>query len=142
VGSYWACSVMKSKLRVWTPPELLSRGRLNLRRIVRLTMGTTRGVQVRFRFTSDDGFLRRTGACVAIIAVLFVASVALLHHDDPSSSSVCSICNLLNLPLLGPRIPVQLPQPVEYWDKAPLQVQTSTLDRAAYRTSPRAPPSA
>jgi hypothetical protein len=68
-------------------------------------------VEVSFRSTSEIGVRKRAAVCIAILALLFATSIALMRHNDPNSSTVCQICHLVNLPLLGAQIGVQLPQP-------------------------------
>ncbi len=95
---------------------------------------------VSFRFSSTAGRTRRLGACVAIFALLFATSLALLHYDDPNSSTVCQICYFAHLPVLGAQIRVQIDRPVELAEKAPPLEQKFGIDRIAVHSSPRAPP--
>ena len=94
------------------------------------------------RSTSEIRVRKRCAVSLAILALLFATSIALLHHDDPASSAVCQVCHLVNLPLLGPQVAVQLPQPIQFRDKAPVLRQSIWLDPVSDHTSPRAPPSA
>jgi hypothetical protein len=94
------------------------------------------------RSTSEIGVRKRVAVGLAIFALLFATSIALLHHDDPSSSTVCQVCHLVNQPLLGPQVAVLLPQPFQFRDKAPVLRPSVSLDSVSDHTSPRAPPSA
>ena len=94
-----------------------------------------------FRSTSGIGVRKRFAVGLAILALLFGTSIALLHHDDPTSSTVCQVCHLVNLPLLGPQVSVQLPRPIQFRDEAPVLRQSVSLDPVSDHTSPRAPPS-
>jgi hypothetical protein len=97
---------------------------------------------VKFRSNKGVGVRKRVAVGLAILAVLFATSIALLHHDDPTSSAVCQVCHLVNLPLLGPQVSIQVPKPIKFRDKAPVLMQGVSLDSVSDHASPRAPPSA
>jgi hypothetical protein len=77
---------------------------------------------------------------VAILALLFASTIAILHHHDPHSSSVCRICYLIHLPLLSERVCVQLPPFGEATGEAPVVNDSPGIDRVTDHSSPRAPP--
>jgi hypothetical protein len=90
--------------------------------------------------TSEIGLLKQGAVTLAIFAFLFATCVAPLHHDNPTSSSACQICHLVNLPLSGPQLSVQLPQPIQFRNKVPAATKSLSRDPVTDHTSPRAPP--